>query len=84
MQPKKEGIKNMLKSGTVIVNGLFVGVLNSMFFNTLHFNWLTLAICSVTIAVYWIASNFLDYQQTVEEIKRYELDVLRNNVHDDF
>lgn len=74
----------MLKSVTVIGNGLFVGVLVSMFFNTLTFNWLTLAICSATLVLYWMVTMFFHYQQTVEEIKRYELDVLRNNVHDDF
>lgn len=74
----------MLKSVTVIGNGLFVGVLVSMFFNTLNFNWLTLAICSATIVLYWIMTMFFDYQQTLEESRRYELDVLRNNIHDDF
>lgn len=74
----------MLKSVTVIGNGFFVGALISIFFNTLHFNWLTLAICSATIVLYWIMTMFFDYQQTLEESRRYELDVLRNNIHDDF
>lgn len=74
----------MLKSVTVIGNGFFVGALISMFFNTLHFNWLTLAICSATIVLYWIMTMLFDYQQTLEESRRYELDVLRNNIHDDF
>lgn len=81
---KKESIKNMFKNTTVISNGLCVGALISMFFNTLGFNWLTLVICSVTLVVYWLMTMFLNYQENLEETKRYELDILRNNNHDDF